>query len=113
MSNTVLTPSDRKTPSDMLRSFKQNANPYYHENFGLSLNNVNFWQKNTNMQFIVVWAGGSQFTFIGDDARSVLYNLGDRDSTKFRTLTEDEKIAVMHYLNGTSTEAPVAEPVEA
>lgn len=97
-----------KAASQMLQSFKAAANPYYHAEFGLALNNVNFWKKFVDMQYIIVWAGGNSFTFAGEDARNVLYNLGDRDGNKFRTLTEQEQIALYHHLNGT-TPAPVQE----
>ena len=106
------TPLKRKPESEMLKSFKANANPYYSENFGLALNNVNFWQKNIELQYIVVWAGGGQFTFLGDDARSVLYNLGDRDSIKFRTLTPEEKQRVWRVINGEQPQEPIQAPVE-
>lgn len=100
------TNTDRKPQSEMLRNFKATANPYYHTDFGLALNNVNFWQKNVALQYIIVWAGGNQFTFLGEDAKSVLYNLGDRDSIKFRELTPEEKQQIIAQLQG----QPLPEP---
>ncbi len=107
MSNTSI---KKETNSKLLTEFKEVNNPLYQPRFGISLNKISHWLKNTEHNYIIVTIDTQKHLFVGTSAKSILYSIGDRDASKFREMTPEEEDQLSTALLGKGT--PVEQAVE-